>query len=93
MTQRQDLRQSAGIPGMRRDFRHSPGVERPAAGWVSFSLFSELWRRKVRGDVGPYLAFYGHIAWHDDAAERQAQNGALRLERLDDLRPVYLEGT
>jgi hypothetical protein len=58
-----------------------------------FLIIHELWRRKVRGDPGPYLAFYGHIAWHDDAAESQAQNGALRLERLDDLHPLYLEGT
>jgi hypothetical protein len=56
-------------------------------------LFNELWQRKVRDDIGPYLAFYGHTAWHDDDAENQAQNDALRWERLDDLHPLSLEGT
>ena len=46
-----------------------------------------------RDDLGPYLAFYVHIARHDDAAKSQAQNGALRWERLDDLHPLSLEGT
>jgi hypothetical protein len=56
-------------------------------------LFNELWQRKVQDDLGPYRAFYGHITRHDDAAASQAQNGALRRERLNDRHPLYLEGT